>query len=133
MDKLYFCKNCIAAWKKKQFMSCCHGCKEHQHEGWNTDEMLTTYSNLIETFGKAYFPMEFRPYPPPKRKTHCTIYNNFTEAEKWLNSTPKLLPFFKQQQKNIMKTYKKHPTKELWELLDPWVQDKISIKLIMKY
>lgn len=124
----YFCPNCIVDWERGTFMKSCIGCEEHHQKGWTSELMLSVYRPLIDRYGKAYFPTIHRELPPPRKI--FSLYNYFSEANKMLEEKA-FLPEFVVQQKECIEVFKRYPTKENWDVLDPLVQDKI--KLIFRY
>ena len=131
MSNYYFCTNCVSAWSNKTFMSCCSGCKEHESMGWTPDDMLKVYKPLIDKYGRAYFPTLYRK-KPPERKTF-NVYNDFSSAISWLNRDKTLLPGYVSQQKRCIDVYKKEPNEQNWRVIDPSVQDKIILKIVLNF
>ena len=131
MSNYYFCTNCVSAWSNKTFMSCCSGCKEHESMGWSPNEMLSVYEPLIKRYGRAYFPSLYRNKAPDRKPFN--VYNDFSKALLWLNTDTTLLPGYVSQQKKCIEMYQREPNEENWEVIDPSVQDKIVIKILLKF
>ena len=130
----YFCRSCLSKWKRDETMATCPGCQGHVEYGWTPTDLIRVYGPVLNTYEKVFFPNLKRLCPPPVAYPNVDVYPHVDVhvATDWLRSA-NVLPGFKTQQRKFIHTFKKQPTKEHWDLMDPEIQIRIRTTLNLRY